>query len=78
MRALYIKLLTMKPRTKRKREEGATMVEYGIMIALIAAVAITIVQLLGVEIREAFNEVLEAIQKPEGGEGDGGGGELGA
>lgn len=62
MRALYIKMLTMKPLTKRKREEGATMVEYGIMVALIAAVAIGVVVFLGQEIRDAFQDVLTAIQ----------------
>jgi pilus assembly protein Flp/PilA len=39
------------------REEGATMVEYGLMVALIAIVAIAAVTLLGVNVRDIFNEM---------------------
>jgi pilus assembly protein Flp/PilA len=42
-------------------EEGATAVEYGIMVALIAAVIVTVVGLLGTEITAAFQTVLDAI-----------------
>lgn len=36
------------------REEGATMVEYGLMVALIAIVCITAVTLLGTSISGVF------------------------
>jgi pilus assembly protein Flp/PilA len=45
-----------------KDEEGATAVEYGLMIALIAAVILVTVGLLGQQINTAFNNVLQAIQ----------------
>lgn len=44
-----------------KDEEGATAVEYGIMIALIAAVIIIAVQTLGTNTNQAFNDVNSAI-----------------
>lgn len=38
-------------------DEGATMVEYGIMVALIAAVCIVIVGTLGKSVSNAFSNV---------------------
>jgi pilus assembly protein Flp/PilA len=40
-----------------KDEEGATMVEYGVMVALIAAISIGVVQLLGANVFDAFTLV---------------------
>jgi pilus assembly protein Flp/PilA len=40
-----------------KDEDGATAVEYGIMVALIAAVIITTVAVVGRQTDGAFNEV---------------------
>jgi len=40
-----------------KDEEGATAVEYGILVALIAAAVITVVQTLGTKINNAFQSV---------------------
>ncbi|OEU72455.1 MAG: hypothetical protein BA874_13110 [Desulfuromonadales bacterium C00003068] len=37
-------------------EEGATMVEYGLMVALIAVVAIAAVTLLGTEVEDTFDK----------------------
>lgn len=45
-----------------KDESGATMVEYAIMVALIAIVAIVIIALLGRQVNEAFNAVVRCIQ----------------
>ncbi len=39
------------------RERGATAVEYGIMVALIAAVIITIVATLGTQLKGTFTTV---------------------
>ena len=39
-------------------EEGATAVEYGLLVALIAAVIVATVALLGIEIEAAFDKVL--------------------
>jgi pilus assembly protein Flp/PilA len=38
-------------------DEGATMVEYGIMVALIAAVCILVVSQIGTKVSTAFNSV---------------------
>ena len=43
------------------RDEGATAVEYGLMVALIAAVIITVVTLLGADVSSAFQKVVDAI-----------------
>lgn len=45
-----------------KDEEGATMVEYALMLALIAVVCILAVTLIGTSARDKFNEVGTEIQ----------------
>ena len=47
--------------TTRRREEGATAVEYGLMVALIAIVIITAVILLGTRLSSLFNQVGTSI-----------------
>ena len=42
-------------------EKGATAVEYGIMVALIAVVIITVVGLLGGQLTKLFTDVLTGI-----------------
>lgn len=42
-------------------EEGATMVEYGLMVALIAVVCLTAVSLLGTNLRDIFNQIAAAV-----------------
>jgi pilus assembly protein Flp/PilA len=44
-----------------KEEEGATMVEYGIMVSLIAVVVMAAVGPLGIAIRTMFNNVAAAV-----------------
>lgn len=44
-----------------RNERGATAVEYGLMVALIAAIIVAVVALLGQEIRAAFQTVLDAL-----------------
>jgi pilus assembly protein Flp/PilA len=41
-------------------EMGATSVEYGVMVGLIAAIIIFVVQALGIETNNAFQSVLDA------------------
>jgi pilus assembly protein Flp/PilA len=41
----------------RREETGATAVEYGIMVALIAVVIIAVVATLGTELRTAFTSI---------------------
>ena len=43
------------------REEGATAVEYGIMVALIAVVIITAVGLVGTNLENLFNTVADEV-----------------
>ena len=50
------KLLTL-----LRNDEGATMVEYGIMVALIAAVCIVLITTLGGSVSSAFQSVNTAI-----------------
>jgi pilus assembly protein Flp/PilA len=44
-----------------KDEEGATAVEYGLLVALIAAVIVGTVGILGGQINTAFNTVVTAL-----------------
>ena len=50
---LYLKL--------KYSEKGATAVEYGLLVALIAAVIVGVVGLLGTAVQGAFQTVLTAI-----------------
>lgn len=43
-------------------EEGATAVEYGVMVALIAAAIVVIVYFVGQQVKEAFNQVCNALK----------------
>ncbi|HVL65260.1 MAG TPA: Flp family type IVb pilin [Actinomycetota bacterium] len=45
----------------RSDEEGATAVEYGLMVALIAAVIIATVQALGVNVLGAFQTIVDGL-----------------
>jgi pilus assembly protein Flp/PilA len=42
-------------------EEGATAVEYGMLVALIAAVIVLTVQTLGGQIQAAFQTIVDAL-----------------
>jgi pilus assembly protein Flp/PilA len=42
-------------------EEGATAVEYGLLVALIAAVIIAVVILLGTQINTAFSSITDKL-----------------
>jgi pilus assembly protein Flp/PilA len=43
------------------RDEGATMVEYGLMVALIAIVALIAVTALGGSVRDIFQSVANTL-----------------
>jgi pilus assembly protein Flp/PilA len=49
-------------------ESGATMVEYAIMVALIAVVAIVVVGLVGDQVTAAFQSVETGLSGAVGGE----------
>ena len=42
-------------------DKGATAVEYGLMVTLIAVVIITAVTTIGTELNDAFNKVATAV-----------------
>ncbi len=44
-------------RSMLRDDAGATMVEYGILVALIAAVCIAVISLLGGKVASAFSSV---------------------
>ncbi len=44
-----------------KEESGATMVEYGVMVAVIAAVSIVVVRSIGNKTNNAFSAVDSAL-----------------
>lgn len=48
-------------RERMHREEGASAVEYGMLVALIAAVVVATVALLGPKIRNAFQAIVDAL-----------------
>lgn len=53
---------TLRSRLSQLRnEKGASAVEYGLLVALIAVVIIAAVTLLGGNLNEIFNDIAEAI-----------------
>ena len=57
MTKIYLRMISHRP----DEDEGATMVEYGLMVALVAAVSITVVGFLGGEVTGAFQKVVTAF-----------------
>ena len=47
--------------TRLRNEEGATAVEYGLLVALIAAIIVGVVAALGIQIQAAFQTVADAL-----------------
>jgi pilus assembly protein Flp/PilA len=45
-----------------KRQEGQAMAEYGIILALIAAVVIALLVTLGKDIQNAFQSLVNAVE----------------
>ena len=54
-------LLNVKIR-RNKKEKGQSLVEYGLILALVSVVAIVILQALGGEIQETMNNVGTALE----------------
>jgi pilus assembly protein Flp/PilA len=59
----YVKVHTT-TKSLLNNEEGATMVEYALMVALIAAVAITAVTSIGTNVSSLFTTVASSITAP--------------
>jgi pilus assembly protein Flp/PilA len=47
-------------------EEGQTLVEYGLLVSLIALVVIAVLTLLGRKVQTVFNTAQNALQTSEG------------
>jgi pilus assembly protein Flp/PilA len=47
--------------TARDREEGQALVEYALILALVAVVAITALELLGTNVSSRLDEIANAI-----------------
>ena len=56
-----LKALTKLQVRMTTRDKGATAVEYGLLVALIAAVIVGTVVLLGGQINNAFQSVVDAL-----------------
>jgi len=59
-----MKSLLTKVKNFIREEEGASAVEYGLLVALIAAVIIAAVTLLGQNLRDTFNFVAGRVAPP--------------
>ena len=57
--AVYVQGLI--ERLLSRDDRGATAVEYGLMVALIAAVIVTAVRLFGTNLTSVFNQVGNAV-----------------
>lgn len=44
-----------------KKDDGATAVEYGLLVALIAAIIVAVVAVLGKQVSTAFGKVVTAL-----------------
>jgi pilus assembly protein Flp/PilA len=62
-----MKNLLNKLSTFTKKENGATMVEYAIMVALIAIVSIVVIRGLGREVSTTFGVVSSSLAGANGG-----------
>ena len=56
----YLQIL-LNARLAKMEERGATAVEYGLLVALIAAVIIGVITFLGTDLLGAFNDVEDNI-----------------
>jgi len=54
-------------RTTLRRDEGASAVEYGLLLAAIAAVIVAVVFLLGGKVKTAFQSTCTSISAGQGG-----------
>ena len=59
--ATLVSLVAFAQDRLKKDEKGATAVEYGLMVGLIAVAIITAVTLLGGNLRDLFNDIAGAL-----------------
>jgi pilus assembly protein Flp/PilA len=61
MYATLVSLVAVAQDRVQRDEKGATAVEYGLMVGLIAVAIITAVTLLGTELRTLFENITAAL-----------------
>jgi pilus assembly protein Flp/PilA len=59
--ATVVTLLSLAQDRLKREEKGATAVEYGLMVGLIAVVIIAAVVLLGEELRDLFTSITDEL-----------------
>jgi pilus assembly protein Flp/PilA len=57
----YVYMMNFLARPLYRDDRGATAVEYGLMVALIAAVIVVAVTLLGTKLTSIFNSVSSSV-----------------
>jgi pilus assembly protein Flp/PilA len=61
VRGCLVSLATIAVATARRDDRGATAVEYGLIVALIAAVIVLVVGLLGGQVSSAFSNMVSTF-----------------
>lgn len=61
--AMKTHIAMMNKKSELSNDRGATAVEYGLIVALIAIVIILAVTFLGGSLRDTFNEVASSVSK---------------
>ncbi len=62
MTKLYVQFINALIAMRERRDEtGAAAVEYGMLVALIAATIVSTVALLGPKIKDAFQAIVDAL-----------------
>jgi pilus assembly protein Flp/PilA len=61
MRTFHLRAAEFARRLLTRDDRGATAVEYGLIVALIAAVIIAVVATLGTAVSSAFNNVVSQL-----------------
>jgi len=59
MLALWTKVTTW-----MKEEKGASMVEYALLVVLIAIIALVAIRLAGNEVSQTFSDIASSLQTP--------------
>ena len=57
----FITLMLVHDLKAKRDDRGATAVEYGLLVALIAAVIVTMVRTVGTDVNNAFTTIANAI-----------------
>jgi pilus assembly protein Flp/PilA len=57
----YVYMMNFLTQPLQRDDRGATAVEYGLMVALIAAVIVTAVSLIGTRLNSIFNTVSSSL-----------------